>query len=380
LKKAFYSTILETMKKHKKENRFIGAFVNEMYAILLGIGIGNILFVQKLDLSSLFESGMGLFVTLVILIYWWDWTEYIGDNVVSTKREFIIDFLILINLEILFLLFNNPVSLSVGFIILGTLDLLWVLNYVFEKSDNYRANTAKWIAEKLFSIALFSGIWMLEKYVLKNNHNLMQGGVLIGAFCLSRLISFNQLFHSASFNLVPATLEDYDSIVKINNSYLNPEGKKAFLISELTIEKIKKHVSQGNTFYVLKMEKNDSILAFAELSTAIAADIIEKVEWNSIQQEMYFKSLKNDLLYIEKVAVSPGFKSKGYGKAVYKNLFQQYPDKSFYAFVMSSPHNNQISIRFHSDSGFSEAGKFNSKEFEGFKNYSSILFCRQKTK
>jgi hypothetical protein len=39
------------MSQKVRNNKFIGAFVNEMYAILLGIGLGNVLFVQQIDLN-----------------------------------------------------------------------------------------------------------------------------------------------------------------------------------------------------------------------------------------------------------------------------------------------------------------------------------------
>ena len=84
--------------KETVNGKFINIFVNEMYAILIGIGIGNVLFAQKLDLSNIPDVIMALFVTSVVLLYWWDWTEYLEDNIVTTKRELIIDFAVLIAL------------------------------------------------------------------------------------------------------------------------------------------------------------------------------------------------------------------------------------------------------------------------------------------
>ena len=359
--------------KTKNNNKFIGSFVNEMYAILLGVGIGNILFVEKLDVSNIFEILMGLFITSVILVYWWDWTDFINDNVVTSKREFIIDFSILIILEVLFLFYNEPQNLIIVFIVLAFLDLLWVLNYIIYKSDNFLANSKKWIAEKVFAIFIMIIAWCGLTIFLKETPVLIQGITVIVAFVSVRLISFKQLTQISNYELVMAKESDYDSLCMINNAYLNPDGKESFIISKLDINTVHEKINQNHSFFVLKIEKEENVIGFVELSDSVPKDILDKVVWTS-EKERELVLTKN-AKYIEKIVTHSDYLKKGIGTAIYRNLFNQLSDYSFYSFVMVSPYNNIGSVRFHKKMNFRIGGTFSSSEYAGFKNYKSLLFC-----
>ena len=338
------------MSKKVKNNKFIGAFVNEMYAILLGIGLGNVLFVQQIDLSNKFEILMGLFVTGVVLLYWWDWTEFLSDNVVSSKSEFIIDFLILINLEVLFLYYNKPYNLSFIFILLAILDLSWVINYIVQNKGNYIAKNKTWIAEKIVAIVLFTTIYILEKYTLSEFDLIYQGLAVIITFILVRKISFKQVKNAPRYSLDIAKPDDFKIIAEINNSYFDPEKNKAFMITEMTEDIIHERIQNNFKYYVLRKFGNDEILGFVELSDSVGDDILNQVNWRNDKLKNQILGNNGDLLNIEKIAIDKAYKKQGVGEALYKNLFAKYNNSSFYAFVMDKPYTNEISMNFHENS------------------------------
>ena len=364
------------MSKKVKNNKFIGAFVNEMYAILLGIGLGNVLFVQQIDLSNKFEILMGLFVTGVILLYWWDWTEFLSDNVVSSKSEFIIDFLILINLEVLFLYYNKPYNLAFIFIILALLDMAWVINYIVQNKGNYIAKNKTWIAEKIIAIILFTTIYILQKYTFSELDLIYQGLAVIITFILVRKISFKQVKNAPRYSLDIAKTEDFSIIAEINNSYFDPEKNKAFMITEMTEDIIHERIQKNFKYYVLRKFGNDEILGFVELSDSVGEDILNQVNWKNDKFKRQILGTNENLLYVEKIAIDKTYKKQGVGEALYKNLFAKYSDSSFYAFVMDHPYKNEISMNFHEKLGFEEAGLLKLDEYKVFKDYQSKIFYK----
>ncbi|MCL3782175.1 GNAT family N-acetyltransferase [Prolixibacteraceae bacterium JC049] len=369
---------LSKLRTASKDNKFIGGFVHEMYAILIGIGLGNVIFIQQINLSSIFEIGMALFVTGVILLYWWDWTEYIAENVVSTKREFIIDFLILITLELFFLFFTHPIKLSFAFILLGIWDLFWVFNYISENNGEFVADNRRWLFEKLGAISLYGISFAINYFVLANFDRIWGGLLIILTFTIVRNLSFKQVKKSMTYMMVKAVENEYDDIVKINNSYLGAENSDAFIIIPLTIEAIKENVSNGHIYYVMRFKGKEDILGFVEIAPTVGDDVLRKVKWSSDDIREEFEVDNENLMYIEKIVVNKDYSSKGVGKAIYSRLFTKHPSVSFYSFVMSKPYTNQRSILFHEKNNFTEGGTFYADNFAGFENYESKLFFIKK--
>jgi len=361
-----------------KDNRFIGTFVSEMYAILLGIGIGNVLFIEKLNLGSIYEVIMGLFVTGVVIIYWWDWTEFIGDHVVSSKAEFIIDFLILITLETLFLFYDQPVNLALVFVVLTVFDLCWVLNYKYQHSGNFFADNNLWILEKVMAIALSASIYLtLAKYLTGLEHY-WKGAIVIATFIAIRKMSFRQVKKAQSYELKEAAPEDFEEIARMNNHYLGGNNKKSFMISPLSTDQINQLQEEKNhTFYILRKKDDDAILGFVEISPSADYEILKTVHWKDNKTaEKILHPNNEQIKYIEKIAVNKNFKRMGIGKALYTNVFEANPSTSYYAFVMNKPFNNKVSLAFHKNMRFFEAGSFNASEYAGYKNYQSILLFK----
>ena len=72
------------------QSRFVSHFVDQMYVILIGLGIASIAFSLDLESHPFFHLLMSLFVTTVALIYWWDWKDYFENDVISSKSEFVV--------------------------------------------------------------------------------------------------------------------------------------------------------------------------------------------------------------------------------------------------------------------------------------------------
>jgi L-amino acid N-acyltransferase YncA len=358
----------------KKGKKFIGTFVNEMYAILLGIGIGNVLFAQNLDLSNIYEVVMVLFVIGVILVYWWDWTEYVSENLVSSKVEFLIDFLILIALELLFSFFSSPYFLIRVFLGLGVLNLAWVINFNIHRKTLKSRKSLWWIFEKIIVIAVYITAFIFITFVIPRESIYISGGIIIVSFILVRFIGFTQLRgEQHPYTIRKAKPEDAQSITQLNNKWFSGgNNDRGFLVTTLEENEVKKDIEEGNTTYFIAEDKKDGILGFVSVIDSAEEEILDSVVWiDKDLEERFYESKKK---YIAKVAVINNAGKKGIGKALYSKLFEDYPKHILYSFAAYSPRINEASIKFHSRMGFAKSGIFERKEFLGMKDYRSIFF------
>jgi len=365
------------MSRKVKDNRFIGAFVNEMYAILLGIGLGNVLFIQQIELTSLYEIVMGLFVTGVVLLYWWDWTEFISESVVSSTSEFIIDFMILICLEILFLFFNKPVNLAFVFLLISVFDFAWVVNYIYQTSGNFVAQNSKWIVEKVIALCIYVVLFISLYFFFPYLPDTIKGGAVVATFLMVRFVSFNQVKKAQKYTFCRATNEELNIICEINNSYLVQEDEKAFMITGMEPETLKLRRKSNYQYFVLKYSGSNEVLGFVELSPSVGHELLEKVDWLSMEDKKQWLDDECNLLYVEKIAVNPEFRGQKIGNVLYDSLFSQFQNYSFYAFVMSGPLKNTPSMRFHERNGFDHIGTFRQAKYNKFEHYESRLYFRK---
>ncbi len=360
--------------KHKS-NKFIGTFVNEMYAILLGIGIGNVLFRHDIASFTPVEAIMGLFAVLVILRYWWDWTEYINEKVVSSKFEFAIDFLILINLELLFVYFKTPKYLALVFVGLSVLNLIWVVNFVYKNVEYYIKNKRQWYLQKVLAIVIYAANFFVMNYLLYD-YQLINGLILIVSYVGVRKICFAELKGVLSYELKPAASCEYELISEINKDNLDPKKNESFIISELSEATIKEKIGDGHQFLVLRFKGENQILGFIELSNAVSKEVLNNTSWNDCVDKSIFVENNEKVKYIERIIVKKEFKGNKIGTALYHKLFENFESYIFYAFVIEKPFKNNISMRFHKKLGFNNVGVFKAENYCGFKNYQSILFLR----
>ncbi|MCF7857699.1 MAG: GNAT family N-acetyltransferase [Candidatus Cloacimonetes bacterium] len=359
----------------KSKNRFINTFVNEMYAILIGIGIGNILFGQGLDFGNIMDLVMVFFVTTVVLKYWWDWTEYISDNVVSSKREFALDFMILILLEFLFGFYNQPQKIALIFLGLAALNLLWVINHLLEFKEKNKPKANKWLLEKVLAVMIFSVVLLIiVKFGDLLPHYLEVAMIIIGYFVV-RKVSFRQLKDKKGTQIRAAVPEDAETITELNNSALHSKSPSGFMISKLEVRKVREQIKTGETDFHVIFKKKGKILGFIEISKSADNSILEEVDWIDFFQKDRFE--KGDGRYIEKIVIKPENRNKDLGKTFYEYLFDNYRDHLLYAFITIKPINNQASMNFHEKNDFIKSAIFTSKEYSGLKNYQSVMMIKR---
>ncbi len=362
------------------KNKFISMFVNEMYAIIIGIGIGHILFVQQLNLKNLNDMVMVLFVTTIVLTYWWDWSEYIEADVQTSKREFAIDFFILIFLESLFAYYNNPAQLAIILFILAVLDLIWMINFVWESNKESRNSIIKaktWLKEKILVILVYACTWSIF-YVFKDNlYFYLQTAIIIISFTTARYIGFRYLKKAKNLIFRPAAPSDIQAIVKINNQYTelgNNADNHGLLLKKLDMENVENSIAANTNRYFVAQTSDSVINGFIEIADHFADNLLEHIQWeDEIMRDIV---LSDRTIYIEQVAVDKNFQSQGVASYLYHSIFEMFPDTVFTAFVINRPIKNTSSISFHKKQGFKKAAYFESKQFLGMTNYESILFVK----
>lgn len=359
-------------------NKFIGKFVNEMYAILLGIGISNIIFVQDIDLKNVNQSIMALFVISVALIYWWDWSEHVESDVRTTKREFIIDFLILLNIEMLFAYFYDLKSLATAFIVLGFLDLLWVLNFQYEakQAGTFQSKRAKtWILEKVVVILIYVLSCVLVTYTIISSYEILQMACIILSFICVRNVGFNNIKDSRNFTYIKATYSEIQDIVEINNSYFDGRvNVGGFLLKRLIPNDVRQAIDfQENVYFVAKDSRGETV-GYIELRSQFPNEVLKDLEWVSAIE---VTNLLESQFYIEQVAIKQGYQRKGVGSFLYDQTLKTFPEKNFTAFVVSQPITNESSINLHEKMGFERMALYKKSQYAGMSPYESILFIKR---
>ena len=361
----------------KNSSKFIGAFVSNMYSILLGIGISNIIFVQQINLKDMYENIMALFVISVLLIYWWDWTEYIEDQVKTTKLEFSINFFILLTLEMLFAYYNDVEFLSGIFLFLGIIDLIWVVNHIHELKHEGVFSTVRairWYAEKIVIIIIYSVPYIIINYFDIIDNIYIKSGLIIAGFIISRYVGFKQVKSTMKFYFSEATENDADKIAEINNDHYNRTSEQGFMISKLCrTDVIKRIASEDYRYFVAKSSSGD-IIGFVEVGYKSDDNILSNLLWTDESYKYLVENKKYS--YIEKIAVRQGFNRKGIGEFLYKSLFSELPSTVFAAFVVNKPYQNIASIKFHQKMGFNGVAVYRTEQFMGIKDYESIFYIK----
>lgn len=296
--------------KQNRNGNFINVFVNEMYAILIGIGIANVLFREKLDLSNGLDVAMALFVTAVVLLYWWDWTEYIASNVVASKVEFAIDFALLVCLELLFGHFDKPGRLSQIFVAIAVVDVLWVLHHVTRSSLTGRRKSRRWIEQKVLALALYSLLCATLLSVGESWPRALQAALVMGGFVLARVVGFREL-KDGQVMVRRARPADAPALVEINNSLLVPGADKGFFLFPFEEKQLREEIeSEEHLFFVAEIV-GTGVVGFIKLSAGIDQEVLDQLRWDDESSKAVFLSRRSK--YIDKIGVKNGFRGNRIG-------------------------------------------------------------------
>ncbi len=363
-------------KKPYSKDNFIKTFVNQMYGILIGIGIGSILFASDFDPSLWFNIVMVLFVTGVVVIYWWDWIEYIEKEIISAKSELMIDFAILITLEMLFVYYNRPSLLAFAFIVLSLCDLLWVLNHIrlnqtYKKESKSNACNKKWIFEKLTSSFIYLLLWISMLYIIPTLTSpfdqILTVIFFIGAFVIVRKVSFRQVKKSSVYEIRKAGDLDVSAILSINHSYFN-DGS-LILLKKYNIKEIVALVRDERILVAINSQ--GTLVGYLVTAQNGALNYLKDTVFKDETVKLELKKSQHVLL--EQIAVDKEMTGTGIGSLLIQDFIQK-ANQPILSFVAVEPFNNDTSIKFHEANHFIHVGDFSRDVFMDRENYVSYLY------
>lgn len=153
---------MEPMKE--SESRFVVTFVNQMYVILLGIGIGNV-FLRDFALAEFDKAVAAIFVIIVVVFYWLDWVEGVEHSVSTTKGEFWIDLLILLSLVPLFAYYHEPIILALLFLWLGVVGLLWRINHYWIDAHCTASQLPHKLFQKVYALLVYAVSFIAVRFI-----------------------------------------------------------------------------------------------------------------------------------------------------------------------------------------------------------------------
>lgn len=175
-----------------------------------------------------------------------------------------------------------------------------------------------------------------------------------------------------------ATCQDAICIVEINNQYHIESNKsnmsQGFIIVKDEIKQVADYIISNPQSYYIAQTSDKKAVGFVKISDSETNNVMRNLEWLTPRLKTVFES--EDTLYIEKAVVRKEFQFKGIGTFLYQSLFNNYPEKVFYAFVVKKPFNNRSSLSFHKKLNFTESAFFRSSHFFGLKNFESIMMMR----
>ncbi len=359
-------------------SRFIGTFVNEMFAILLGIGMGSIVFSEGFSLTDPLGLASAVFVVVVVALYWWDWIDSVEQQVLSSRREFLIDLAMAFVFLMLFAFYGQPISLAAVFIALACLDLLWVANSCYEcaclgKISPARITVA--ILRKLGAVAVFTGGYFVLRGFSDILPPFIQFAVVVVCFAVVRILFFSHIRRIRAVVLRTATAADVERIAEIHNSHVlrreDSLSGDGFLLSPTSEEDIQRKLNDPSRSILVAATIKNAVVGFVEVTERLPTGELATVSWRSEDVKEKFDG--GDHCHVLCVAVAREYLGRGCGQMIYHRLRQRFPKATLSAFIATSPVENSGSLTFHLHQGFEEVGVFQKPELYGLKNYKSVL-------
>ncbi len=353
---------------HKK---FITKFVGVLYAILIGIGITNVIFTLELSIENWFRIVLALFVTVIVALYWWDWASYVEKQFIATPAEFGIDFAGLIVLEFLFVHFQEPVKLAATFLALGVVDFFWVINHIRQSPEQSYKLRKWWIVQKVLGLTGYGTGFFMVIWLQHSFSTVQLGAIVMLTALLVRIFCFRDVRRENILTFRAALPDDVTQISAINRAYLEDNLDDAFLLEELSEPDLNKLLTDRPA-RLYAATKGTAVMAYTKVDWKIDENILSSLIWLDPHLEQGVRN--RDILHIEQVAVNPVHDGRGIGRSFYRWLLKKHSELLPCAFVALHPRCNAASIRFHAAVGFEKAAVFRSDMFLGQRNYQSLLY------
>jgi ribosomal protein S18 acetylase RimI-like enzyme len=366
--------------------KFVKIFVHEMYVVLLGLGIAEIVFrkvpehLSEPPLEAAGHIAAAFLVIGVMLRYWWDWSEYLESDVEVNGLEFFIDFATLINLELMFAYYGLPVVLAGLFLTLGVCDFLWVLNQATRLRARGRfVQRGRWLTEKLLAIAAYAIalvlLWLLSDYLPRI---VVIALLAVNFFFVVRRIGFRQVRNVRNLSFRLAVPADAAAIAEVHNCNTGRDEPGAavtgFLLEPTTEATIQQALADPKNRYYVASDSSGAVVGYVAISRSIPDDILKHVIWRS-PGASDFVTLKRHR-HITHAAVLPELAGRGVGQFLYEWLYAAHPHAFCSGFIATRPLRNERSLAFHRRQGFEGRGRFQADQFAGLDDYESLLMVK----
>lgn len=367
----------------RKDGRFIATFVNEIYAVLLGVGMGSVVFSDAFDVDDPFHLASVAFIVVVVAKYWWDWVDVFETPAISSQREFWIDLAMMLVFLMLFLHFDQPRRIAGLVLVLSVLDLLWVANFVHETRRTYAATLSahRWwrlLFLKVLAIGVFAFALAVLERLAPTSPEMLGLLVVIVAFVFVRVFCFGRTRSVRDALLRPAHASDLRRIREIHDMHVLRDGEThdggGFLLEPVTVDLLQTRLENPDREIFVVEDSRGEILGYADVTVHVPRHDLDDLHWHETKTETLFH--EGTHCHIQVVAVDAAIAGRGVGRLIYQTLAERYPEKVFSAFVVRRPVDNQRSMRFHSRQGFEEAAVLRRPSFCGLRHYESRLLVR----
>lgn len=366
----------------RRDQRFVGVFVNEMYAILLGIGLGSVIFSESFELTNARSVVLAVFATAVVLVYWWDWTDFVGEHVATSLGELFLDFLELIVMVYLFRTHESPAAFAATLAVLAVSDLVWVANHLRGCVACRRLHSSGWIPRKFLGVAILGAVWLVVRFGepgLRALHPIvghwMPVVVLVAGFLAVRRFASSHVRSVPRARFRPARAADAAGIAAVHAQWAGERTEEAgFLLTPLKREDVERSLESENDRYFVVVGEEEEVLAFASVSDGVPSGLRSDLDWfEEFPREEFEREPRR---VVDLVAVRGDRTRRGLGGFLYHSLFARYPESWWCGFVSVAPRRNAASLAFHEAAGFRYAARFRRSGFLGQKDYESLLLAR----
>ncbi|MCL2913626.1 GNAT family N-acetyltransferase [Shewanella corallii] len=346
-------------------NKFITSYVSELYVVLIGIGLANVLFNIEFSYTNIIPLLTACLVTLYISFYWWDWVNHIESNFIETMSEFIIDFLILISLFFLFINYNSPILLATNLLLISLLDLLWVFHFQIHK----KKLDLKWISRKIIVTSIFSLLVTTIFYSQNQFDEKLLSFIVMGVSIIVKKTFFKDIATNIdTITFRKARKSDTRELQFIAaESKLSNNNSDSFIINNPDFS-----ILNDNQSRIIVAVKDRKICGYLIMDDFKDMEYGEDLNY-LIEDEM--ASIKSQsTMIIEQIAVKKSHRGQGIAKHLINHAIHHCSSINLVSFVAIAPHKNSPSINLHEKLGFVRIGKFSSDNFKSIENYQSILY------
>lgn len=169
-----------------------------------------------------------------------------------------------------------------------------------------------------------------------------------------------------------ATLADIPAIYKLSHSITYNENSKSdsgFLVAEYTEEKYAEFI--GHSIFLVAEIDNNIVGFRLALEVGNPAHLQKFTSFNRCTWETVDLRNVEKLIYLAQSGISTDYRRMGIASATLNELFEMYPEHSYFCAIAEKPVLNHASISFFESKGFQRIGYFQPEKYKNISEYMS---------